>query len=243
MIHDHSQIMSDHVPCKIFINHGASDMRCLCLLLVLALCFILMAPGSVAEAEPEPESAPRVVIETTLGDITLLLDTRNAPISVANFLSYADKGFYDDTVFHRVVIGFVVQGGGYDVTMLERESASTIHNEADNGLKNLRGTISMARNDEIDSASNQFFINLADNVSLDHTESSCTRVQQVVELKARQRGLNKPRTCTTFGYAVFGKVVGGMEVVDAIEQVDTKSIDGFDDLPVEPIIVRSVRRL
>lgn len=218
-------------------------MRCYCLLLVVALCFALNVPGWTAETELGSPGVPGVVIETSLGDITLLLDPGNAPITVANFLSYADRGSYDDTVFHRVVIGFVVQGGGYDAAMLERESDSTIHNEADNGLKNLRGTISMARNDEIDSASNQFFINVSDNASLDHTESSCTRVQQETELKARDRGMIKPRTCTTFGYAVFGKVVGGMDVVDEIELVDTKSIDGFDDFPVEPIIIRSVRRL
>lgn len=218
-------------------------MRCYCLLLVVALCFALNVPGWTAETELGSPGVPGVVIETSLGDITLLLDPGNAPITVANFLSYADRGFYDDTVFHRVVIGFVVQGGGYDAAMLERESDSIIHNEADNGLKNLRGTISMARNDEIDSASKQFFINVSDNASLDHTESSCTRVQQEAELTARDRGMIKPRTCTTFGYAVFGKVVGGMDLVDEIELVDTKSIDGFDDFPVEPIIIRSVRRL
>lgn len=218
-------------------------MRCYCLLLVVALCFALNVPGWTAETELGSPGVPGVVIETSLGDITLLLDPGNAPITVANFLSYADRGSYDDTVFHRVVIGFVVQGGGYDAAMLERESDSTIHNEADNGLKNLRGTISMARNDEIDSASKQFFINVSDNASLDHTESSCTRVQQAAELKARDRGMIKPRTCTTFGYAVFGKVVDGMDLVDEIELVDTKSIDGFDDFPVEPIIIRSVRRL
>lgn len=101
----------------------------------------------------------------------------------------------------------------------------------------------MARNDEIDSASNQFFVNVADNASLDHTESSCTRAQQQLESKARERGMTKPRTCTTFGYAVFGKVIGGMDVVEEIELVDTDSVDGFDDLPVEPVIIHSVRRL
>ena len=218
-------------------------MRSYCLLLALVFSFALIGHGWAAEAELEPVSAPKAVISTSLGVITLLLDVENAPISVANFLSYADKGLYDDTIFHRVVVGFVVQGGGYDAALIERESDSTIHNEADNGLRNLRGAISMARNDEIDSASNQFFINVDDNASLDHTESSCTRTRQDAETKARERGMVKPRTCTTFGYAVFGRVVDGMEVVDAIELVNINSVDGFDDLPVEPVIINSVRRL
>jgi cyclophilin family peptidyl-prolyl cis-trans isomerase len=209
---------------------------------VLAFLLIFIGPGWAAEAEPEPVTGSKAVIETSLGDITLLLDVEKAPISAANFLSYADQGFYDETIFHRVVVGFVVQGGGYDAELIERESDLTIHNEADNGLRNLRGTISMARNEGIDSASNQFFINTADNVSLDHTESSCTRTQQDAALKARERGMLKPRTCTTFGYAVFGKVVNGMDVVDAIELVDTNSVDGFDDLPVEPVVIRSISR-
>lgn len=224
-------------------NNSFTGMRSYCLLLALTFSFILIGHGWDAEAELEPAGAPKAVIETSLGVITLLLDVESAPISVANFLSYADKGLYDNTIFHRVVVGFVVQGGGYDAALNERESDSTIHNEADNGLRNLRGTISMARNDEIDSASNQFFINTDDNGSLDHTESSCTRTGQDAEIKARERGMVKPRTCTTFGYAVFGKVVDGMDVVDAIELVDTNSVDGFDDLPVAPVIIYSVRRL
>jgi cyclophilin family peptidyl-prolyl cis-trans isomerase len=213
--------------------------------LLPGLLFLLALNGSGwgAADETEAATAPKAVIETSMGAITLVLDVKRAPISVANFLSYADRGFYDDTIFHRVVVGFVVQGGGYDAALIERESDSTIHNEADNGLKNLRGTIAMARNDDIDSASNQFFINTSDNATLDHSQSSCTRAQQQLESKARERGMIKPRTCATFGYAVFGKVIGGMDVVEEIELVDTDSKDGFEDLPVEPVIIHTVRRL
>ena len=199
----------------------------------------LIAPGWAVQED----FVTRAKIETSAGNIVVALDVDKAPIAVANFLAYADTRFYDNTIFHRVIVGFMIQGGGHDAVLVERQSDTTIYNEADNGLKNLRGTIAMARMDEIDSASNQFFINVADNDNLDHTESSCTRAQQAAEQKARQRGLNKPRTCTTFGYAVFGKVIQGMDVVDEIELADTTSREGFDDMPVEPITILSIRRL
>jgi peptidyl-prolyl cis-trans isomerase A (cyclophilin A) len=207
--------------------------------MVLTLMFLVVSEHCAAESA----TAPEVLVKTSMGDIKLRLDVEKAPISVANFLTYVDQGFYDATLFHRVVVGFVVQGGGYDVAMSERETETTIHNEADNGLKNLRGTIAMARMDDIDSASNQFFINTEDNDSLDHSEASCSRVQQVKQRKARERGMNKPRTCATFGYAVFGTVIDGMDVVDEIELVDTESREGFDDIPVEPVIIHSISRL
>ncbi len=196
-----------------------------------------------AGASAEDHAGPQVVIETSRGNIVLLLDSRRAPITVANFLGYVDAGAYNETIFHRVVPGFVVQGGGYDSMLVEREADNPIHNEASNGLKNIRGSIAMARHDEIDSATNQFFINVADNERLDYSEQSCGRDDEAAENRARERGLYKPRNCKTFGYAVFGQVVEGMEVVDEIEVTATHSMDDFDDLPVAAVVIKSVRRM
>lgn len=188
-------------------------------------------------------ASPRVVIDTTMGKITVQLNEKKAPISVKNFLSYVKKGAYDGTIFHRVIPGFVIQGGGLTPNMKERPEGKPIHNEADNGLKNVTGTIAMAREDAIDSATRQFYINTGDNVSLDHTSDSCTRNEMKSIMEARQRGLYKPMTCKTFGYAVFGHVVGGMDVVRKIEAVPTHSTDGMDDVPVKPVIIRSIREV
>ena len=139
-------------------------------------------------------------------------------MSVANFLAYVDSGFFKDTVFHRVIPGFVIQGGGMAVDMARKPTRAPIKNEATNGLKNLRGTLSMARTNEVDSATSQFFISLADNASLD----------------------NSPRS---FGYAVFGRVVEGMDVVDRIAKVKTGDRGGHQNVPVEPITVTGAVRL
>ncbi|MEO5339488.1 MAG: peptidylprolyl isomerase [Magnetococcus sp. MYC-9] len=154
-----------------------------------------------------------VVLTTSLGDITIELDGEKAPVSVDNFLGYVDAHFYDGTLFHRVINGFMVQGGGYTADMKQKPTRPAIRNEADNGLKNLRGTIAMARTAAKDSATAQFFINLVDNSFLDHGSRD-------------------------FGYAVFGKVVQGMEVVDRIAAVKT----GAGDVPAEPVLILGVRR-
>lgn len=159
-----------------------------------------------------------IVFGTTHGDITLELFPDDAPKTVENFLQYVDDGFYEGTTFHRVVPGFVIQGGGLTADMERKPTRDPITNEADNGLKNKRGTLSMARTQDVNSATSQFFINLSDNAFLDHG--------------ARD-----------FGYAVFARVVDGMDVVDEIAQVKTGHVKGHSDAPVEPIIILSARRV
>jgi len=156
--------------------------------------------------------------ETTLGEFTVELFEKEAPVTVANFLKYIDDGFFDGTIFHRIVPGFVIQGGGFTEDMSQKRTHPTIKNEADNGLKNARGTLSMARTNDINSATSQFFVNLKDNDALDH-----------------KRG--------NFGYAVFGKVTQGMEVIDQIASVETGRRKGHEDVPLEAVIMTSVRRL
>lgn len=184
---------------------------------------------------------PRVRLETSLGDIVIELYEDKAPVSVKNFVSYVEDGAYDGTIFHRVIPGFMVQTGGYTVELEERASGEPIVNEADNGLKNRRGTVAMARMAEIDSARRQFFINVADNTHLDHGPDSCTREDMQAQAEARQRGLYKPLTCKGFGYAVFGEVVEGMDVVDKIEIVETTTRQGFPNMPVEPVVIQQAR--
>jgi peptidyl-prolyl cis-trans isomerase A (cyclophilin A) len=160
---------------------------------------------------------PMVVFSTTLGDITIELYPEEAPVTVANILEYVDAGFYDGTIFHRIVPGFVVQGGGFSADMARKPTRSPITNEANNGLKNERGTLSMARTGEVNSATSQFFINLVDNDVLDH-------------------GVRD------FGYAVFARVVEGMEVVDSLAGVPTTNRGPMQDVPAEPVIIQSARR-
>jgi cyclophilin family peptidyl-prolyl cis-trans isomerase len=155
--------------------------------------------------------------ETTLGDFTIELFEKEAPLSVANFLKYIDSGFFDGTIFHRIVPGFVIQGGGYTEDMTKKRTNPPVKNEADNGLKNSRGTLSLARTNDINSATSQFFVNLKDNDFLDHTRGN-------------------------FGYAVFAKVTDGMDVIDKIAAVETGRKRGFDDVPIEAVIMKSVRR-
>ena len=159
----------------------------------------------------------KVKIETSKGDIVLELDKKAAPVTVANFLTYAKEGFYDGTIFHRVIANFMVQGGGFTADMVQKKTHEPIVNEAANGLKNDRGTIAMARTNNPDSATSQFFINHKDNIPLNYA------------------GKSKP------GYAVFGKVVDGMDVVDAIAAVKTTRKGRFSDVPAEPVMIKSVQ--
>jgi len=158
-----------------------------------------------------------VIFETSLGNIELDFYPEEAPISVENFLKYVDEGFFNGTIFHRVIPGFVIQGGGFDEQMSQKDTHPPIKNEADNGLKNLRGTLSMARTQVKDSATSQFFVNLKDNDFLDHGTRD-------------------------FGYAVFAKVTEGMDVVDKIADVKTGTSGHHEDVPVEPVVVKSAYR-
>ena len=159
-----------------------------------------------------------VRFSTSHGDFTLEFFPEEAPISVENFLKYVDEGFFDGTIFHRVIPGFMIQGGGFDENMMQKATHPPIKNEADNGLKNERGTLSMARTMEVDSATSQFFINVVDNAFLDHGTRD-------------------------FGYAVFAKVTDGMDVIDAIAKVQTGNHGGHQDVPVEPVVVNSAVRI
>lgn len=165
-----------------------------------------------ADAQPIPASV-LVEFETNYGDITIELDGEHAPVSVANFLAYLNEGAYDNTIFHRVMPGFVVQGGGHTADLTELPSKAPIINEWQNGLKNVRGSIGMAREQEPDSATRQFYFNLANNIQLD---------------------AGRPNTGNA-GYAVFGKVVGGMDVLDRIALVPTTKVKGMENVPVEPV--------
>ena len=158
------------------------------------------------------------VIETSMGTITLELDEAKAPVTVANFAQYAKDGFYDGTIFHRVIDGFMIQGGGFTKDMNQKETRAAIRNEAMNGLKNVRGTIAMARTSVVDSATSQFFINLVDNDFLDFQNP----------------------TPQGFGYAVFGRVTDGMDVVDAIAKVRTGNVGYFQNVPAETVTIRKI---
>ncbi len=160
---------------------------------------------------------PTVCLKTSLGDITLALFADKAPITVKNFISYVESGFYDDTIFHRVIDNFMIQGGGFTQDMTQKPTQAPIKNEAAAGLSNLNGTIAMARTDVVDSATAQFFINIKDNRFLDHRDD----------------------TPQGFGYAVFGKVIAGGDVLDKMRQVETGHKDMHDDVPVNPIIINS----
>jgi len=162
--------------------------------------------------------AAQVLMTTTVGPITLELDTDNAPKTVDNFLSYVADGFYDGTIFHRVIDNFMIQGGGFTAGMEQKDTKAPVENEANNGLKNDRGTIAMARTQDPHSATAQFFINVQDNDFLNHTGENIQG----------------------WGYAVFGKVTDGEDVLDKIRCVQTGGQGGHQDVPVEPIIIESV---
>ena len=160
-----------------------------------------------------------VTFTTSLGDIQLELDTGNAPDTVSNFITYVLDGHYDGTLFHRVISDFMIQGGGMRIGLVENPTRAPIRNEADNGLKNLRGTIAMARTQEPDSATAQFFVNLKDNNFLDHTEKSPAG----------------------WGYAVFGRVILGMDVVDQIASVETGTVGGHENVPINDVVIEYAR--
>jgi len=159
-----------------------------------------------------------IKMHTSMGDIELELDHEKAPVTAANFQQYVEDGFYDGTIFHRVIDGFMIQGGGMEPGMKEKQTRASIENEADNGLQNLTGTIAMARTNDPHSASAQFFINLKDNTFLDF----------------------KSKDTQGWGYCVFGKVINGIDVVNAIKQQATTSSEGHQDVPAEDIIVEKM---
>ena len=192
-------------------------------LCTLIAAFMMLAAVSMVAAEEEKKMEEdkepiRVLMSTTLGDITIELNLEKAPISVANFLNYVDKGYYEGTVFHRVISNFMIQGGGFTPDMVQKKVDPPIANEWQNGLKNMTGTIAMARRNEPNSATSQFYINVKDNHALDQPRGGAA-------------------------YAVFGKVVEGMKVVEKIKMAKTGVSGGHRDVPVEPIIVNKVVRL
>ncbi|PHM30663.1 peptidylprolyl isomerase A [Xenorhabdus innexi] len=169
---------------------------------------VMAAPALAAETY--------VKLVTSAGEIELELNGDKAPITTKNFIEYANEGFYNNTIFHRVIPGFMVQGGGFTKDMQQKSTKAPIKNEADNGLRNQRGTIAMARTADKDSATSQFFINVTDNAFLDHGQRD-------------------------FGYAVFGKVVKGMDVVDKISQVKTENVGPYQNVPVKPVMILSAK--
>jgi len=174
---------------------------------------ITFSPGLAAQGNPQ------AVIHTSMGDIQLELYAEKAPVSVENFINYARNGFYDGTIFHRVIGSFMIQGGGFTPDMQKKATGEPILNEAGNGLSNLRGTIAMARTNDPHSATAQFFINVQNNTNLDYTGGSSSR---------------------SWGYAVFGRVISGMEVVDEIRFVATETQGQFADVPVEPVTIDNI---
>jgi cyclophilin family peptidyl-prolyl cis-trans isomerase len=180
-------------------------------------CRVLPAFALLVAASASAADNPRVELKTSMGTIVLELDAQAAPKTVANFVQYVNDGFYSGTIFHRVIDGFMIQGGGFTADMEQKETREPIENEAANGLKNMKGTVAMARTGEPHSASAQFFINVADNDFLNHTAP----------------------TPDGWGYAVFGKVVEGMEVVDAIRQTPTEQRGPFEGVPTTPVVIES----
>jgi peptidyl-prolyl cis-trans isomerase B (cyclophilin B) len=162
---------------------------------------------------------PIVLMSTTKGDIRIELDAQKAPLTTQNFVDYVNAGHYDGLIFHRVIPGFMIQGGGMDAQMGEKKTRAPIRNEAANGLKNKTGSVAMARTNAVDSATAQFFINVKDNDFLNHRSSAASE----------------------FGYAVFGQVIEGMDVVHAIEKVKTGNRGHHDDVPVEAIVIKSAK--
>ena len=189
--------------------------------LLLALGIGLAPAGAFPQdnhAHKEGNGMVKVTMDTSKGVIQLELDAEKAPLTVANFVEYAKSGFYDNTAFHRVIAGFMIQGGGFDTDMKQKTTRAPIRNEAGNGLKNQTGTIAMARTGDPHSATAQFFINTVDNTGLDF----------------------KSETPQGWGYAVFGRVVDGMDTVKQIEKVRTGVSHGMRDVPVEPVVIRKV---
>lgn len=188
------------------------------ILLSLICCFTLLSTSTWASQENTKSENPHVLLSTNVGDIELELYPQKAPVSVENFLSYVNSGFYNNTIFHRVISNFMIQGGGFTEDMTQKQTQPSIKNEADNGLSNDRGTIAMARTFDVNSATSQFFINVKNNNYLNHSQRD-------------------------FGYAVFGKVVSGMDVVDKIANARTTLRMGASDVPVQPITILSAKQL
>lgn len=180
---------------------------------------LMVSTDSANAADPATKTGanPMVTLTTSHGDIVIELEEKKAPISVKNFLGYVDSGFFDGLIFHRVIPGFMIQGGGMTPDMQERDNKDPIKNEANNGLLNTRGTLAMARTQVVDSATSQFFINLADNDFLNNGKRD-------------------------FGYAVFGRVIAGMDVVDKIAKVKTGNHKGHGDVPTEPVLIIKASR-
>jgi peptidyl-prolyl cis-trans isomerase A (cyclophilin A) len=189
-------------------------LKKIALVLTVPLLFCCATLAGAVEAKN-----PVVLMDTSLGKIKIELFAKEAPLSVKNFLDYANKGFYSGTIFHRVMNGFMIQGGGFTTEFQQKPTSAPIRNEADNALKNDRGTIAMARTGAPDSATSQFFINVVNN-----------------------DGLNRPSP-DGFGYAVFGKVVEGMDVVDKIKGVKTGVTMGMPNVPETPVVIKSVTLL
>ncbi len=179
----------------------------------------LLLLGLAAQSAAD-ETQPRVLMQTSMGDIVIELNQQKAPKTVANFLQYVDDGFYDGTIFHRVISNFMIQGGGFTTDMEQKETRGPIANEADNMLRNTIGTIAMARTSDPHSATAQFFINVANNTSLDFRE----------------------KTPRAWGYAVFGRVVKGMEIVKAIKDVATTNVGPYANVPKETITILKATR-
>jgi peptidyl-prolyl cis-trans isomerase B (cyclophilin B) len=188
--------------------------------ILCGLLLLTLAPRAGTTPLPAKFLAPdAVVVETSFGRITLKLFPDKAPLTVANFLSYVDDRFYDDTVIHRVIPNFMMQGGGYDADLVEKKGHAPVKNESANGLSNKRGTLAAARATDPDSATSQFFVNVKDNAFLDRASSP-----------------------DKAGYCVFGEVTAGMDVVDRIMQVATGPRGGHQDVPLQPVVIKSVRR-
>lgn len=190
-------------------------------ILFILVCGLLILCAGVAGAAKPAARNPVVIMETSMGNVKLELFAKEAPISVKNFLGYVNSGFYDGTVYHRVIPNFMIQGGGFTADLTQKQTKAPIRNEADNGLKNRPGTLAMARTMVVDSATAQFFINVVDNGFLNHRDKT-------------QQG---------YGYAVFGKVIEGMDVVDKITAVKTGTRMGFRDVPETPVVIKSMKVL
>lgn len=185
--------------------------------LIVSLCFL--AAGGSAYAQSKANS--KLLISTSMGNIEIELYPDKAPETVKNFLEYVKAGYYDGLIFHRVIKGFMIQGGGFDGNMKEKPTNAPIKIESDNGLKNEKGSIAMARTNNPNSATSQFFINVADNPFLDY----------------------KAPTIAGYGYAVFGKVIKGMDIVDKIAQVETGRKGFFDDVPLKTVTIKSIKEI
>ena len=192
-------------------------MKFLPALLTVALVLAASIPAS-SEEKAEKSNNPHVYIKTNVGGFTIELYPDKAPETVANFLNYVEKGYYSGTIFHRVIKGFMIQGGGFVTDMTQKDTAPPIKNEAANGLKNKKYTLAMARTAVVNSATSQFFVNTVNNTGLDH----------------------KDKTTAGYGYCVFAKVIEGTEIIDKIEMVATTTKGSYADVPVKPVIIKAM---